>query len=149
MIDTIGEHAQMTKPLLYIDDLVKEYATGDEALRVLDAVHLELAKGRSACIMGPSGSGKSTLLNIVGALDVPTSGTVEFDGAEVYRLKADRMAEFRNRSVGFVFQDHHLLPQCTALENVLIPCMAIHKVSASEGERASSLLERVGLQEKG
>jgi lipoprotein-releasing system ATP-binding protein len=96
--------------------------------------------------MGPSGSGKSTLLHLLGTLDRPTHGTVRLDGADPFTLPEPQLADFRNRSIGFVFQDHHLLPQCTVLENVLIPTLINADGKSSETESwAKSLLERVGL----
>src|SRR5687767_2078188 len=96
--------------------------------------------------MGPSGSGKSTLLHLLGTLDRPTHGTVRLDGADPFALPEPQLADFRNRSIGFVFQDHHLLPQCSVLENVLIPTLAGAKENL-EG-RARQLLERVGLSQR-
>ncbi|MHC4253269.1 MAG: ABC transporter ATP-binding protein, partial [Planctomycetota bacterium] len=105
--------------LLAARDLVKEYPSPSGALRVLDGVSLELGAGESVAVTGPSGSGKSTLLHVIGTLDRPTSGEVIFDGRNVHELGADDAARFRNSEIGFVFQDHHLMPQLTAVENVL------------------------------
>jgi ABC-type lipoprotein export system ATPase subunit len=131
------------KPFLELNGVSKDYGDSD----VLHDVNLCLDGGEAIAIVGPSGSGKSTLLNIIGTLDRPTSGTVFFDGDDLLRLNADESAALRNRKIGFVFQLHHLLPQCTVLENVLIPTLA----AASQGKndeahsRAERLLGRVGL----
>jgi len=110
-------------------------------------VSLTLAAGQSLCIMGPSGSGKSTLLYILGTLEPPTSGTVTLDGRDPFRLPEPELAAFRNRQVGFVFQDHCLLPQCSVLENVLAPTL-VARSRDGLGERARALLEKVGLGER-
>lgn len=109
---------------------------------MLDEINLQLEKGEAASIMGPSGSGKSTLLSILGALESPTSGEIELDGENVGALQGDKLAAFRNRKVGFVFQDHCLLPQCTVLENVLIPTLVAKGFYVDAAKR---LLEQVGL----
>jgi lipoprotein-releasing system ATP-binding protein len=110
-------------------------------------VSLSLSPGDSACVMGPSGSGKSTLLYILGGLEPPTSGTVRLDGKNPYALKADGLAAFRNREIGFVLQDHCLLPQCTVLENVLVPTL-VGEADADAPARARSLLAQVGLTDR-
>ena len=131
------------KPLLELNGVWKDYGDVD----VLRDVNLRLDGGETIAIVGPSGSGKSTLLNIIGTLDRPTSGAVFFDGDDLLKLSADKIARVRNRKIGFVFQLHHLLPQCTILENVLIPTLA----AAAKGRndevrlRAERLLDRVGL----
>ena len=107
--------------MLQVTDLTKEYPTPRGALRVLSSVSFTLRPGDAAAIMGPSGSGKSSLLYILGGLEPPTSGTVTLDGRNPFQLDASGLATFRNREIGFVFQDHCLLPQCTVLENVLVP----------------------------
>lgn len=138
----------MSQKLLRVIDLVKEYPAPGQPLRVLDAVWFDLDAGASLAIMGPSGSGKSTLLNVLGALDIPTSGTVAFRDDVVHALEPDALAEFRNREVGFIFQDHHLLPQCTAIENVLLPCLAFGTATRELTDRARGLLDRIGLTDK-
>lgn len=133
--------------LLQISNLSKEYPTPAGPLQVLEGVTLEFRRGDAAAIMGPSGSGKSTLLYILGALEPPSSGSVILDGEDPFRLDEPAQARFRNDKIGFVFQDHCLLPQCTVLENVLAPTL----VSAGGRdylERAKSLLARVGLSER-
>src|SRR5881409_1854204 len=109
--------------MLNVSNLSKEYPTSRGPLAVLSDVSFSLAPGDAAAIMGPSGSGKSSLLYVIGALEPPTSGTVTLEGRNQFQLPAAELAAFRNRSVGFVFQDHCLLPQCTVLENVLIPTL--------------------------
>jgi len=109
--------------MLEITRLCKSYPTPGGQLQVLSDISLTLARGEAASIMGPSGSGKSTLLYILGALDPPTSGTVTLDGRNPFGLPEKQLAAFRNRQVGFVFQDHCLLPQCSVLENVLVPTL--------------------------
>ena len=131
--------------MLEVRGLTKHYPTPRGPLAVLDGVDLSLAPGDAAAIMGPSGSGKSTLLYIVGALETPTSGTVSVGGRNPFELAEKDLAAFRNREIGFVFQDHCLLPQCSVLENVLIPTLV------AEGEyeaRARELLARVGLGDR-
>jgi lipoprotein-releasing system ATP-binding protein len=117
---------------------------------VLKNITLKVTKGQSLVIVGPSGSGKSTLLNIIGALDHPTSGRVLFDGRDLAELNEFELAEIRNRQIGFVFQLHHLLPQCTVLENVLLPTLAgkNHLSKKEFQERAKNLLLRVRLQDQ-
>jgi lipoprotein-releasing system ATP-binding protein len=131
------------KPLLELKGVSKTYGAGD----VLRDVNLRLDHDDAIAIVGPSGSGKSTLLNIIGTLDRPTSGTVFFDGDDLLKLKAGEIAPVRNRKIGFVFQLHHLLPQCTILENVLMPTLAAAaKDRHNEAHpRAERLLDRVGL----
>jgi len=120
---------------------------GGRSLTILQDINFELRTGSSAAIVGPSGSGKSTLLNIIGALDTPSSGEVRVNGQNLQKLNAKEAAAYRNLTVGFIFQLHHLLPQCTVLENVLIPAMAGHsKENASTlNLRARVLLDKVGL----
>lgn len=112
---------------------------------VLDGVDLELAAGESLAVTGPSGSGKSTLLHILGALDQPTSGRVELGGEDPFSLSPRALARFRNQKTGFVFQDHHLLPQCTVLENVLVPTLVAEGATPAMEGWARSLLDKVGL----
>jgi len=117
-----------------------------EHVQVLDRITLEIARAESLAITGPSGSGKSTLLNIIGTLDRPTSGQVLLDGRDLSQLDDLELAAVRNQQIGFVFQSHYLLPQCTVLENVLVPTLANKAASRNGAEgRARSLLERVGL----
>ncbi|MFM2094236.1 MAG: Lipoprotein-releasing system ATP-binding protein LolD [Planctomycetota bacterium] len=133
---------------LVVNRVCKQYPTRGEPLSVLREVSLQLASGENAAIVGPSGSGKSTLLHILGTLESPTSGEVTFDGENPSTLTADALAQFRNRHIGFVFQEHHLLPQLTTLENVLVPTLAQGRPSAEQVARARQLIERVGLRER-
>ena len=130
---------------LIVDNITKEYATRGEALRVLRGCSFELARGENLAIVGPSGSGKSTLLQIIGTLDTATSGRVVLDGQQPATFDEPALARFRNERLGFVFQDHHLLPQCSVLENVLIPTLAAGGAKPADFERARMLLDRVGL----
>ena len=119
---------------------------GGEQLEVLRDANLELSRGESLAVTGPSGSGKSTVLHIIGTLDRPTSGQVLLDGRDLSGLNDLELAAVRNRQIGFVFQSHFLLPQCTVFENVLVPTLAGHRASPNEFvDRAKQLLERVGL----
>lgn len=120
-----------------------------EHLEILHGITLEIARGESLAITGPSGSGKSTLLNIIGTLDRPTSGQVLLDGKDLSQLDDKQLAAVRNQQIGFVFQSHFLLPQCSVLENVLIPTLAGNATSQKGAEeRANQLLERVGLGQR-
>jgi lipoprotein-releasing system ATP-binding protein len=135
-------------PDLIVDHVAKQYATRSEPLQVLRDVSLELSAGQNLAIVGPSGSGKSTLLYAIGTLDPPTRGTVTLDGRNPYTLAEAALARFRNQHIGFIFQDHHLLPQLSVLENVLIPTLAEGSPTAAQQERAHELLHRVGLQDR-
>lgn len=131
---------------LEVRDLHKEYPTPAEPLVVLRGVNLALKPGDALAIVGPSGSGKSTLLNIMGTLDAPSRGTFKLGDVNPFELSANELARFRSERVGFVFQDHHLLPQCSALENVLIPRLATGRVANGDTDRARGLLKQVGLE---
>ena len=133
---------------LIVQDLCKEFETTAERLSVLQNVQLRMTQGDDISIVGPSGSGKSTLLYILGTLDHPTSGSVELEGVNPFSLSNQELAKFRNKSVGFVFQDHHLLPQLTVIENVLLPAVAIGTPTQAEVDRARELLEAVGLADR-
>jgi lipoprotein-releasing system ATP-binding protein len=133
--------------MLKAESICKSYPTRAGELEVLRNVTLELAAGRSAAILGPSGSGKSTLLHIMGALESPTAGRVWLDDCDPFTLPERELARFRNRKIGFVFQDHHLLPQCSVLENVLVPTLAGGPRDGAE-ERARHLLRQLGLSER-
>ena len=128
----------------------KEYPTPGDPLVVIRDVSLSLSRGEAVAIMGPSGSGKSTLLFMTGTLETPTRGTITLDGSNPFALPGKELAAFRNQQIGFVFQDHHLLPQCSALENVLIPTMAPGSTLKGKGgeQGARRLLERVGLADR-
>jgi lipoprotein-releasing system ATP-binding protein len=137
--------------VLSAKNISKSYPTPRGALTILTDVSLTLNRGEAVAIMGPSGSGKSTLLYILGALDAPSSGTVTIDGQNPFALGEREQAAFRNRSIGFVFQDHSLLPQCSVLENVLAPTLVAPPSEASAGNdqaRARDLLSQVGLGDR-
>lgn len=131
--------------MLEVSHVSKEYVTAAGALPVLSEIDLSLKPGDSVSIIGPSGSGKSTLLYIIGGLEPPTSGSVRLNGTNPYGTDESGIAAFRNRKVGFVFQDHHLLPQCTVLENVLIPTLVALGKREDYESRARELLEQTGL----
>ena len=131
---------------LQVRGLVKSYDSPSGKVKVLSGVTLEVAGGETAGITGPSGSGKSTLLNIIGTLDTADAGSVQLNGQDVLSLKGSRLYEFRNTSIGFVFQDHHLLPQLTALENVMLPSFLA--AAGSGRERALELLSEFGLSKR-
>ena len=133
--------------MLEASHLSKTYSTPAGDLTVLREVSLTLQPGESACVMGPSGSGKSTLLYVLGGLEPPTSGTVRLHGTDPYTLNANGLAAFRNRDIGFVLQDHCLLPQCTVLENVLVPTL-VGEGDAGAADRARTLLANVGLADR-
>jgi lipoprotein-releasing system ATP-binding protein len=137
--------------MLIAKNIFKSYGTPRGELPILSDVSLTLERGDAVAIMGPSGSGKSTLLYIMGALEPPTSGSITLDGQDPFTLGERAQAGFRNRHIGFVFQDHSLLPQCSVLENVLAPTLAApaEKDSASTDERrARQILEHVGLGDR-
>ena len=132
--------------MLEVANLSKEYPTPQGNLQILSEVSLSLARGDAVSIMGPSGSGKSTLLYIVGALERPTNGTVRLDGQNPFQLKERELAAFRNEKIGFIFQDHCLLPQCTVIANVLTPTLVARRNGDRlNAERARALLDQVGL----
>ena len=133
--------------MLEATNLSKSYPSPAGELAILRDVSLSLSPGDSACVMGPSGSGKSTLLYILGGLEPPSSGTVRLDATNPYSLSADGLAAFRNREIGFVLQDHCLLPQCTVLENVLVPTL-VGESDKDAPARARSLLSQVGLGDR-
>jgi lipoprotein-releasing system ATP-binding protein len=136
----------MEAPLLAIDGLSKSYPdTSGGRIEILNGVSLELERGDSLAVMGASGIGKSTLLQILGTLDRPDSGRMLFEGSDVFAMSNDRLARFRNRSVGFVFQFHHLLPEFTAVENVMMPVLIRGKSRKRGHDLAVQILERVGL----
>ena len=130
--------------MLRVEGLVKQYATPGGPLAILSGIDLALERGAALAVTGPSGSGKSTLLYILGALDRPSAGRASLDGVDPFALSEEARAAFRNRHVGFVFQDHFLLPQCSVLENVLVPTLVAERGPDYEA-RARTLLDRVGL----
>jgi lipoprotein-releasing system ATP-binding protein len=133
---------------LLVEHLAKTYPTRGEPLVVLRDVSLRLTAGQNAAILGPSGSGKSTLLFILGTLEQPTAGQVRLDGVDPFALSELELADFRNRRLGFVFQDHYLLPQLSVLENVLVPALAHGGIDGQLEARARDLLTRVGLADR-
>jgi lipoprotein-releasing system ATP-binding protein len=142
-------YVEPTKPLLKLTNVTRNFAApdGSGSLTVLKAISLEVARGESLAIIGPSGSGKSTLLQIIGTLDLPTRGEVALNDRDLSGLDQAGLAGVRSREIGFVFQNHYLLPQCTVLENVLVPTLACpdNPKRADAGGRAARLLRRVGL----
>ncbi|MCS6798891.1 MAG: ABC transporter ATP-binding protein [Myxococcota bacterium] len=135
-------------PLLRVEKLRKVYLHGGKELVVLDDIDLVVERGEMLCVMGPSGAGKSTLLHLLGTLDQPTSGRILYEGRDVTREPPARLAAFRNATVGFVFQFHHLLPEFDALENVAMPGLIGGLPRAEARRRARALLEEVGLGER-
>jgi len=135
---------------LQADGITKDYPTRRGSLSVLRDVSLSQSTGEAAVITGPSGSGKSTLLNILGTLEPPSEGRVTIDGCDPFTLSEVRLAEFRNRRIGFIFQEHHLLPHCSVLENVLLPTLARANGDHEKDhiERSRELLDRVGLSDR-
>ncbi|HYV03549.1 MAG TPA: ABC transporter ATP-binding protein [Blastocatellia bacterium] len=133
--------------MLEVINLSKDYPTPRGPLPVLAGISLSLSRGEAAAIMGPSGSGKSTLLHILGALDQPSSGSVTLDCENPFALDEKALAQFRNQKIGFVFQDHCLLPQCSVLENVLVPTL-VSQSANPHTERARKLIDQVGLSER-
>ncbi len=130
-------------PVLQIQDIHKSFATANRSVDVLAGISLGMDRGESLAVMGPSGSGKSTLLHLVGTLDRPSTGGIRINGKDPFALKEPELARFRNEVIGFVFQDHHLLPQYSVLENVLMPSLAFKRGNLES--RARELLDRVGL----
>lgn len=133
---------------LSVQDICKSFTLGDVTTMVLDGASLEIGGGESLAIVGPSGSGKSTLMQIIGGLDDADRGTVRLGDEEVTSLEGVELARFRNRHVGFVFQDHHLLPQLSVLDNVMIPVLAFGRADEDDSRRAMEILESVGLSDR-
>ena len=134
--------------MLKVENLSKEYSTPAGPLRIVSDVSLTLPPGSAVSIMGPSGSGKSTLLYMFGGLEPPSSGSVTLKGQNPFLLSAKELAAFRNQQIGFVFQDHCLLPQCSVIENVLTPTMVAASANGEPTRRATELLKQVGLGER-
>ena len=135
-------------PILELRDICKDYIQGKEPVRVLKNVNLTMERGDYVAIMGPSGSGKTTLLNLIGCLDVPTSGEYILDGKSLKDLDDDALAEIRNRHLGFVFQGFYLLPKLTALDNVALPLLYADVPLKQRRERAAEALKAVGLEQR-
>lgn len=127
------------------NEVVKQFDSAAGSLRILDGVSLMLQLGENVAIVGPSGSGKSTFLHLAGTLDRPTSGSIRLLETDLTELSASQSATFRNQKIGFIFQEHHLLPQLTAIENVLLPTLAVDRPDSRKAERAAELLDKVGL----
>ncbi len=134
--------------ILKLTDICKDYQQGKEPVRVLKNINLTVERGEYLAIMGPSGSGKTTLMNLIGCLDVPTSGTYELDGKNLEDLNDDAMAEIRNKHIGFVFQHFHLLPKMDAIDNVALPLLYADVPLAERRERAMEALKSVGLEDR-
>ena len=134
--------------ILRLTDICKDYQQGKVPVRVLKNVNLTVERGEYLAIMGPSGSGKTTLMNLIGCLDVPTSGTYILDGKDLKNLRDDDLADIRNRHIGFVFQNFHLLPKMDALENVALPLLYAGVPLKERRERAAEALKMVGLEER-
>lgn len=134
--------------VLHMHNVSRSFETPQGTLTILQDVSLRVVSGTAVAIRGPSGCGKSTLLYLAGTLDQPTSGLVEILGENPWRLSSGRLASFRNQHIGFIFQDHQLLPQCSVLENVLLPSLAGFGSEGNVRQRANSLLERVGLKDR-
>ncbi len=138
----------MAEPLIELRDIYKIYKMGDEEVRANDGITLTIDRGEFGAIVGKSGSGKSTLMNIIGALDVPTSGSYLLNGEDVDQMSDDELADIRNRMIGFIFQQYNLLPKSNLLENVELPLLYAKVPDYERRERAMRSLERVGLAEK-
>ena len=138
----------MTVEILKLTDICKDYQQGKEPVRVLKNVCMSVHKGDYLAIMGPSGSGKTTLMNLIGCLDVPTSGTYELEGQNLKDLTDDQLADIRNKHIGFVFQSFHLLPKMDALENVALPLLYAGVPLKERLQRAEEALKAVGLEER-
>ncbi len=138
----------MTTPFVRIQGLTKTYLMGDRRLEVLRGIDLEIAPGELVALTGPSGAGKSTFLHLLGTLDVPTGGRILFDDADPFERGEEGLAAFRNETVGFVFQSHHLLPEFTALENAMMPALIRRVPRAEARRRAAEMLALVGLADR-
>lgn len=135
-------------PLFFMEDIKKTYLMGDQDVEVLKGINLNIEKGEFVSIMGTSGSGKTTLMNIIGCLDVPTSGRYVLADREVSRLTDDELSVIRNEHIGFVFQNFYLLPYATVIENVLLPTLYIEHHKDGAEKQAKDLLHLVGLEER-
>ncbi|ADL04733.1 ABC transporter related protein [[Clostridium] saccharolyticum WM1] len=138
----------MEEPIIELKDIHKVYQMGDEEVRASDGISLTICRGEFVAIVGKSGSGKSTLMNIIGALDVPTSGEYLLGGEDVGSMSENQLAQIRNRMIGFIFQQYNLLPRLNLLENVELPLLYAGIAASERKEKAMSSLERVGLAEK-
>jgi lipoprotein-releasing system ATP-binding protein len=138
----------MSRALLEVKELFKSYGSGDQRVEVLKGVSMQIAEGETIALLGASGAGKSTLMHIIGALDRPTSGSVSYSGEDIFSKSERELASFRNGSIGFVFQFHHLLPEFTAMENVMMPALISGIARNDASTRALSILEEVGLSHR-
>ncbi|MBD0725014.1 macrolide ABC transporter ATP-binding protein [Flavobacterium sp. L1I52] len=138
----------MSKPLIKISNIKRNFELGDETVYVLKGINLEIHKGEYVALMGPSGSGKSTLMNLLGCLDTPTSGTYILNGKDVSQMKDDELAEIRNKEIGFVFQTFNLLPRTTALDNVALPMIYAGYPKPERNKRAIEVLKQVNLSDR-
>jgi putative ABC transport system ATP-binding protein len=138
----------MTKPLIKISHLKRDFVLGNEIVYVLKGIDLEINKGEYVALMGPSGSGKSTLMNLLGCLDTPTSGSYILNGKDVSQMHDDELAEIRNKEIGFVFQTFNLLPRTTALKNVALPMVYAGYSKSERNERAKEVLQQVNLSDR-
>ena len=136
------------KEILHIANITKSYPSGVLPRKVLDNLSLEVKRGETIAIVGPSGSGKTTLLNIIGTLDKADSGEALFEGIDLIKMDYSKLPEFRNQKIGVVFQLHHLLPQCTLWENVLVPTLPLKNDDGNAEQRAETLLKRTGIWEQ-
>jgi putative ABC transport system ATP-binding protein len=147
-IDELSAPRRDARPLIEARGISKVYAVGEQTVRALDDVSLSIRLGEFVAIMGPSGSGKSTMMNLIGALDVPTSGTMELDGRNIATLDSDALADLRNRTIGFVFQQFNLLARTTALRQVMLPLLYANPRPADAEGMARHRLEQVGLKDR-
>jgi lipoprotein-releasing system ATP-binding protein len=138
----------MSETLIQVQHLMKYFGNGDKRVDVLKGIDLQISKGEKAAIVGASGVGKTTLLHILGTLDRPTSGKVFYERKDIFTLNEKELALFRNRVIGFVFQSHHLLPEFTALENTMMPCMIQGMTKHEASLKAEEILTLVGLKER-
>ena len=138
----------MSKSIISLQDIYKNYENGPQKVEVLKGISLEIGEAEVVVVMGPSGVGKSTLLHIIGALDLPTSGEVNIAGQNIFKLKNEALARFRNASIGFVFQFHHLLPEFSALENLRIPAMMYNHLTKEKEEYIKYILDEIGLSHR-
>jgi len=136
------------KELIQVQQLLKSYGNGTKRVEVLKGVDLNFSRGERAAIVGASGVGKTTLLHVLGTLDRPTGGKVFYEGKDIYALNEKELALFRNREIGFVFQFHHLLPEFSALENTMMPCLIQGIPKKESAARAEAILTLVGLKER-
>ena len=141
-------HSTLDGSMLSLSKVTKYFETPRETVQVLNAVSFSASPGESLAITGPSGSGKSTLLHLIGTLDRPSTGQIEIDGMDPFDLAEPDLAAFRNREIGFVFQDHHLLPQYSVMENVLMPTLAFGTKNDKGEDRARTLINQVGLSHR-